>query len=354
MTDSTLRKPAFLITIDTEGDDLWSMPEVITTRNAQFLPRFQQLCEQFGLRPTWLVNWEMACCDVFRDFGRDVLRRDVGEIGMHLHAWNNPPAAQFDHSDGARQPCLIEYPRDDARAKIRAVTQRLEEIFQTKMRSHRAGRWAMNETYAQLLIDEGYTVDCSVTPHLSWRHDFAGRSYPGGCDYREFPSHAYWVDVDDIRRAGDSPLLEVPMTIAPGARRGVAAAVHRLACRSPRAQRVADRIFPRHLWFRPFRGNVRQLPTMLDWALSQGADYIEMAIHSSELMPGGSPSFPSAASIETLYRRLDQLFAAARGRFEGATLSEYRERFVAARDEGSPGGAAHSAEIAAGAQGANR
>ena len=45
-------RPAFLVTIDTEGDDLWSRPREIGTRNAAFLPRFQALCEAHGLKPT--------------------------------------------------------------------------------------------------------------------------------------------------------------------------------------------------------------------------------------------------------------------------------------------------------------
>jgi hypothetical protein len=34
----------FIITIDTEGDNLWACPRHITTRNAAYLPRFQSLC----------------------------------------------------------------------------------------------------------------------------------------------------------------------------------------------------------------------------------------------------------------------------------------------------------------------
>ena len=55
----------FVVTIDTEGDDLWSRPHDISTRNAAFARRFQHLCEAFGLRPTWLVNHGMAHSAVF-------------------------------------------------------------------------------------------------------------------------------------------------------------------------------------------------------------------------------------------------------------------------------------------------
>ena len=46
-------------------------------------------------------------------------------------------------------------------------------------------------------------------------------------------------------------------------------------------------------------------------------------LHSSEFMPGGSPSFPTAEAIEKLYRDMEKLFAAAAPFFRGATLTEY-------------------------------
>ena len=65
-------KPFFLITIDVEGDNLWSKHRKITTRNADFLPRFQSLCDSLGLKPTYLTDYNMANSIVFQDFGRDV------------------------------------------------------------------------------------------------------------------------------------------------------------------------------------------------------------------------------------------------------------------------------------------
>ena len=43
-------------------------------------------------------------------------------------------------------------------------------------------------------------------------------------------------------------------------------------------------------------------------------------------MPGGSPRFQTARSIESLYEDMERLFAAAGG-FAGRTLSEYREHW---------------------------
>ena len=69
---------AFLITIDTEGDDLWSKPREITAANAETLPRFQELCERYRLKPTYLVNWEMVQSPFFREFGTAVFEARCG------------------------------------------------------------------------------------------------------------------------------------------------------------------------------------------------------------------------------------------------------------------------------------
>ncbi len=58
----------YLIIIDTEDDNLWEASHDITVENARYLPRFQELCEQYGLKPVYLTNYEMAVSDVFREF----------------------------------------------------------------------------------------------------------------------------------------------------------------------------------------------------------------------------------------------------------------------------------------------
>src|SRR6185436_12332483 len=120
----------FLITIDTEGDDLWSAPRKITARNAGYLPRFQSLCERYGYKPVYLTNYEMAMSEAFVEFGRDVVARGTGEIGMHLHAWNSPPLEPLTSDDFRYQPFLIEYPARAMKEKIRVMTRLLEERFE--------------------------------------------------------------------------------------------------------------------------------------------------------------------------------------------------------------------------------
>jgi hypothetical protein len=51
-------------------------------------------------------------------------------------------------------------------------------------------------------------------------------------------------------------------------------------------------------------------------------------LHSSELMPGGSPTFTTEASIERLYDDLDALFSEASRSCVPATMTEFHQDFV--------------------------
>lgn len=311
-------KPAFLITLDTEGDNLWrNRSGKVTTRNVQFLPRFQSLCEKYNFKPTWLTNYEMASDPAYVEFGRDLLARGQGEIGMHLHAWYSPPEYALTDDDWHYQPYLIEFPENILRDKVAYMTDLLESAFQQKMTSHRAGRWAFDEVYARALIDNGYLVDCSVTPRVDWRNSSGAPQGKGGTDYSLFPDHAYYLDINDISRAGDSPLLELPMSIQ-----------YRYGAFTNQLKKVWNDVRgkkrgPSVNWLRPVGGNVEQMKQVVEQTLSQGNDYVEFMLHSSEFMPDGSPTFKNEADIERLYDDLEQLFSWLQSRTQGMTLTEY-------------------------------
>ena len=310
-------KPAFIITIDTEGDNLWENHNLISTKNTHYLPRFQALCEKYAFKPVYLTNYEMAVDDDYVAFARDVIARGTGEVGMHLHAWNSPPLDPLTDDDWRYKPYLIEYPAGLIRSKVEFMTRLLEDTFQTKMLSHRAGRWAFNEYYAALLIEFGYVVDCSVTPKVNWQFSPGNPEGKGGTNYRDFPSHAYFMDEKNIARAGTSSLLEVPMTIQykhSGLMNSLKSGYDRLR---------GKRRSPSVNWLRPSGGNVENMKRVVRQSLDEGHDYVEFMLHSSEFMPGGSPTFATEQHIEGLYQDLEQLFSWLSERTVGKTLAEY-------------------------------
>jgi hypothetical protein len=80
------------------------------------------------------------------------------------------------------------------------------------------------------------------------------------------------------------------------------------------------------------------LQTIVERVLAERLGHAEFMLHSSELMPGGSPTFPDAASIEKLYEDIEALFRGLRGRFRGQTLSEFHDDVALARSPKSRGG----------------
>ncbi len=321
-------KTPFIVTIDAEGDDLWANPREITTRNAEYLPRFQSLCERFGFKPVYLTNYEMAMSDDFVEFAHDVIARDAGEIGMHLHAWNSPPLDPLTDDDFRFHPYLTEYPEPVMKEKIRFLTRLLENRFDRKMTSHRAGRWAFDGRYAAMLLDEGYCVDCSVTPGVDWSINPGNPAGTGGTNYASFPNRPYFLDPSNIAFPTSGALLEVPMTVRPSSLCRMASWVYRV----PVMCKVAHRVEPRLSWLCPTplleRHNLNAMLHVARAARTDEVEHLEFMLHSSELMPGGSPAFPDAAGIERLYEYIEMLFEDLSSWCCGMTLKEFHARQI--------------------------
>jgi len=322
-------RPCFLITVDTECDDAWSRKDNIATRNASFLPQFQTLCETYALKPTYLATFEMAKSPAFQEFGRDLLRREAGEIGMHLHAWNSLPLVPLTSDDGFYHPYLTEYPESVMRDKIAFLTDLLEETFGRRMTSHRGGRWAFNKVYARMLVEKGYLADCSVTPLVSWADHPGNPGQGGGPDYTRFPVLPYFLDLDDISRPGNSSLLEIPVTSMELGPKLLRPLRQRLRQRSL-LRRVLNRLSPAQCWLAPTRNNGSLLVRVVEKSFAMKRPCVQLALHSSNFMPGGSPAFLKERDVERLYENLHRLFSVASGKFRGATVAEFRREFTEA------------------------
>lgn len=309
-------KKKFIITIDTEGDNLWKVRNSekslsrITNKNGAYLERFQVLCEKYGFVPTYLTNYEMALSEPLQELAKAGLKDKKLEIGMHLHAFNSPPLYSLPDRRGGNKAYAGEYPAHILEQKVDYLTKLLEDTFQTPIKSHRGGRWYLDRKYVEILTQKGYIVDCTVTPGLSW-HNTAGQTKDSrGTDYRLFPRRIY-----DISKDRKSQLIEVPVTIKSN--------LNLKACFHPCTFKQGIVV---HKWFRPTGNNLEEMKKIVDWNRKMREPYIEFMIHSSELMPGGSPTFGSERQIEKLYCDLEELFSYMRNDYTGIGLTEFAYR----------------------------
>lgn len=307
----------FFITIDTEGDNLWAWKDgdPIHTENARFLPRFQALCEKFGFKPDYLSNFEMVSNPFFRDFAGEKQAQGLCEVGMHLHAWNCPPlGAPLPAGENPGAAYLIEYPEEVMEEKIGFMTELIEKNLGMRPVSHRAGRWATDDRYFRLLDRYGYRYDCSVTPGLDWSGHPGRTAGSKGSDYRSAPRMPYQIPGKN--------LWEYPVTVYEDHK------IYLPDTANPKdmARALVHAKRGNRLWLRPNGRNLKECLGVLDRNSRPGEpDYVMFMLHSSELMPGGSPTFPTEKSIEHLYRELEAIFTgAAELGYTGADFREER------------------------------
>ena len=302
----------FFITIDTEGDNLWNNPRSIKTNNLKKLPRFQTLCEQFDFKPIYLTNWESANDDFFVNYFKEAQDENKCEIGMHLHAWNNPPL-ESEVKTKNLQPFLIEYDLEIMRSKIVTMTNILEDGFDKNLVSHRAGRWAINSHYLDYLADLDYKIDCSYTPYINWSNlslDYKN----AGIDYSHIRNTTYKHNFND------KEIILLPTTIIENPD---FFKIQRLLPSSMIFNKLIGKIQPKQIWLRPNGKNLKQMLKLVDYSVSKNFEYIMFILHSSELMEAGSPTFTTKQSIRKLYSDLECLFEYINDKYTGKTFRDY-------------------------------
>jgi hypothetical protein len=318
-----------IITIDTEADNQWRRGDTITIENISYIPRFQNLCDRYNFKPTYLCTYEVITSQEFDKILKPYHEISGAEIGAHLHPWTNPPFENSDTNDHSN-PYPSELPIELFHQKMEMLTNSIDSKLGLKPSSYRAGRWGFCASHIPILLSLGYKVDCSVTPLVSWE-DTPGRQ-TGGPDFRNAPVEPYFLDFEDTCLSGTSQLLEVPVTIL--FTNGLIKNSKYfqklfLRYRNNFACKILNRLFklgPQ--WFRPYPYmTAKSLKDICRIALQQDLPVIEMMFHSSELMPGCSPYNLTSESVERMYDKLEVVFEyLSKEQCKGVTLSEFAEK----------------------------
>jgi hypothetical protein len=292
-------EPVFLATVDTEADDQWSLEgrKRLAVKNAACLPRLQALCDRFGVRPTYLITHEMATKPEASSVLKALHQSGRCEIGAHLHPWSSPPYREEDLV--GRYPSQL--PDDLLARQMRELTDAIVGGIGIRPVSYRAGRHGFDERNLQELEWLGYKVDSSVDPLFNERR-LGGRAYAGA------PVGPYHPDRSDVCRAGDSSVLEVPVSSAtlPLLPKALERVYARLP---PRLWRPAlKRLGLRPVWLRPSYSSPADARALAQSLVGRGVPTLTLLFHSSELLPGGSPYYRDARGVDGFFAALESLF----------------------------------------------
>lgn len=320
----------FIITIDTEADDQWNRNQLVSVENLKYIPRFQELCDRYNFKPTYLCTYEIVEHNDFDTILNQYQKEGRAEIGSHLHPWTNPP---YDNAhdaceDTSKAAYPSELPLDLFRQKLEKLTKLIFLKTDENPTSYRAGRWGFDATHINVLLDLGYKVDSSVTPYVTWQNHQGNRR--GGPDFRNATNDPYMLNNMDVCKNGNSVLFEVPTTITSTHRMFDVKILDRLFNRFRRlkiGRSISRRLSLDPVWFRPYpKNSANALIGIYKTALRRKSPVIQMMFHSSELMPGGSPYNPTEESVELLFNKFEELFSfIARNGGQGVTLTEYAD-----------------------------
>lgn len=336
MTPQTL----YTVTVDTEEEWDWAAgyPTGPTrVENVRHLPRFQEVCERHGAAVTYFVNHAVLADPAARRVVLDLANRPNVEIGLHIHPWNTPPIQPVP-AVPPRDSFLHNLPPDLALAKLRTTLDAFREHGLAPT-SYRGGRYSTSPLIQNFLRDNGFVADCSVLPFTTWADEKAP-------DYRDRDPLPVRLTP---RRPGDAALWELPLTL--GYTRRPFRVWHRLlaaAARPPlryfRLVGLFDRVgVVRTAWLN-FENPLGD--HMLDFLRRLRGGRLPAAcftLHSSSLLPGGSPYARTAADVDRVLAKAGAALAAVAGwpEFRPATASAVARHLEAlhhARDRHQPAG----------------
>jgi hypothetical protein len=320
-----------ILTVDTEADDQWDHGRPLSTDNVRYWAPFQSLCRAHEVSPTYLVTSEIAADPVAREQLRAWASEGGAEIGAHLHPWSTPPYLDrpgLRHNDPAHA-FLPELTDDTIRAKVQWLTEEITEAFGIRPTSFRAGRFGFDDRCAAVLAELGYQVDSSVTPMTSMRSYQGLPGGLGGPDFRRFDTRPFVVE-----GTGSPGLVEIPVTILPTyaalRRSALLFGLYRSApVRVLRRAALSRWLSPQPVWLQPVPSFTSDDLKAAFSRQSEIAGVAVMMLHSSELMPGGSPFRPDQAAVRELLDTLDSFLGFARE--AGAVSSTLTEAALALR-----------------------
>ena len=299
-----------VVTIDTEEEGLWSgnYAKSGTVQNIQEVPCFQQVCDRWNIRPTYLITTPVAESEDAVRILRAIMENDRCEIGTHVHPWNSPPFGKSEKATTGKSSYLCNLPKKIQFAKLEKLTELIETQFGRRPITFRAGRYGADQATIDCLRELDYRVDSSVLPGADYR-------YQGGPDFRHATRKPYLPSANDICQAGGAAgLLEIPITSGFTHRHfELATRLRSIAFLPPwrqlRCVGILDRLgIATKVKLSPEQASLSQMKKLTRAALARTNPILILMFHSSSLLPGCSPYVRSAGDRKLFLNKLNAYF----------------------------------------------
>jgi hypothetical protein len=285
-------RPVLLVVVDTEEEFDWSKPFDRRNRGVGHMAsigRFQDVCDEAGVKPVYVVDHPIATTDVSIDALHAIQRRGACEIGAHLHPWVSPP---FDEEVCARHSYPGNLPRELEHAKIARLTDAIRTAFDAPPRAYKSGRYGFGANTGAILDELGYEVELSPAPPFDFADD-------GGPDWSRAPAEPWRLETP-------RGLLAVPNTgayvgWAGGASGGVYALASSPAARALHLGGVLARLGAvERLFLSPEGYAQRDLERLTRALLARGVRVFTLSLHSPSVVPGNTSYVRDEGELHSL------------------------------------------------------
>jgi hypothetical protein len=276
-----------IVSIDTEEDNWLPYSQSgYSTENINRIPALQKLLSEFGVRPTYLVTYQVATNLNATAILKEIHQTGECEIGTHCHPWSQPP---YEEAHVIQNSMLCNIPAELQARKIEHLHRTIQERFEITPTAFRSGRWGYSPAVASTLRRLDYLVDSSVVAYTDWRDCH-------GPDFSAIPPVPYRFDPPRVfEHAPGGALLEVPASVGYLQRyenfgHAIFEYIRQSRLRRLRLLGILDRLrFLNKVSLTPEHSSAAQMVDLVKTMRNKGHKLVTMWFHSSTLTPGLTP-----------------------------------------------------------------
>lgn len=293
-----------VVVVDTEEEFDWSKGfsrENTAVESMRWINRVQAIFDQYRIKPVYVIDYPIASQpDGYRPL-QEFYHTGRCLIGAHLHPWVNPP---FEEPINAHNSFPGNLPRSLEAAKLQILGDHIGEQFGARPTIYKAGRYGVGRHTAEILEEQTYEVDLSVSPGMDY-------SAEGGPDFTHYSAWPYWFGK---RRR----LLELPLTVGfTGAMRAWGTTLHGITSRFHGVRLLARLGLFERTRLSPEGHPSPQLIKLVRELHRDGLRIYSFAFHSPSVEPGHTPYITSQNDLEKFIANCHRFFDFFMGELAG-------------------------------------
>lgn len=276
----------FMVFADTEEEFDWGKPQSRDERSTspiRSLGGAHRRLREMGAHIVYLIDHPIATDPAAIDTLRPLMEAGECDVGTQLHPWVNPPFEEevnLTNTFSGNLPVALEG------AKLRCLTETIEQGFGRRPIIYRAGRYGVGPNSAGLLEELGYRIDVSVRAY----YDYSSEKGPDFSGVRPLPY-----------KLGD--LIEVPLTAAYlGELRGLGTRLFPITAKLPLVRGAIARTgLLNRVSLTPEGVPVEQALRAVERLLEEDHQLFSLSFHSPSVEPGHAPYVRDEADLAEFY-----------------------------------------------------